>query len=75
MLVDDNSQIKVSDLKIPEGVKLSVEPEEIIATVSAAREEEPEEVVAEDIDMDAIEVDGKDKAEGEEAEGEEKSAE
>ncbi len=64
VLVDEGSQIKISDLEIPEGVTLTLEPETIIANVAAAREEEPEEVV--EVDMDAIEVEEKGKKEGEE---------
>lgn len=61
-LVDEGSQITIADLTIPEGVALDLEPEEVVATVSAARAEEPEEV-AEAPDMDAIEVEAKGKEE------------
>lgn len=59
-LVDESSQIMVSDLAIPEDVKIDLEPEDVVATVAAAREEEPEEA-AEAPDMDAIEVEAKGK--------------
>jgi large subunit ribosomal protein L25 len=57
VLVDEESQIKVSDLSIPEGVTVETDPEQVVAMVSAAREEEPEEA-PEAPDMDAIEVEG-----------------
>lgn len=57
VLVDEDAQIKVSDLTIPEGVTIEADPEQVVAMVSAAREEEPEEA-PEAPDMDAIEVEG-----------------
>lgn len=66
VLADEEAQIKVSDLTIPDRVTISADPELIVASVSAAREEEPEETA--EIDMDAIEVEAKGKEEsGEEA--------
>lgn len=61
VLVDEDSHILVQDLKVPEGVKIEDEAEQVVASVSAAREEEPEEV-PEEVDMDAIEVEEKGKA-------------
>jgi large subunit ribosomal protein L25 len=61
VLVDAESQILVKDLKIDAAVKVTLDGESVVATVSAAREEEPEEV-AEAIDMDAVEVEDKGKA-------------
>lgn len=61
VLVDESSQISVADLKIPADVTVNTDSEQVVAMVSAAREEEPEEV-SEGPDMDAIEVEG-DKAE------------
>jgi len=66
-LTDESSQILVKDLIIAEGITLSSELDAVVASVSAAREEEPEEV-AEAVDMDAIEVEEKGKADGTEAE-------
>jgi large subunit ribosomal protein L25 len=65
-LVDTESQITTGDLKLPTGVELMIEPTEIVAMVSEAREEEPEEIV--EVDMSAIEVEkkGKKEEEGEE---------
>lgn len=60
VLVDENSQIHVSDIKLPTGVKIENDPEDVVANVAAAREEEPEEAV-EAVDMDAIEVESKGK--------------
>lgn len=68
VLVDEDAQIKVSDLTIPEGVTVEADPEQVVAMVSAAREEESEEA-PEAPDMDAIAV------EGEKKEGSEESAE
>lgn len=64
VLVDEESQIKVQDLSVPEGVTLSAEVETVIATVSAVREEEPEEA-PEAVDMDAVAVEEKGKEEAE----------
>jgi len=66
VLVDEDAQIKVSDLVIPADVVVETDPELVVASVSAAREEEPEEVAA-PIDMSAIEVEAKGKGETEEA--------
>jgi len=66
VLVDEDSQIKVSDLMIPKGVTLSADPDMVIAAVSAAREEEPETTEAAAVDMSAIEVEAKGKKEDEE---------
>lgn len=63
VLTDTEAQIRVADLTVPEGVTIGNDPEEIVANVAAAREEEPEETAA--VDMDAIEVEGKGKEETE----------
>lgn len=67
VLVDEDSHIMVKDLNVDKDVTIELEPEMIVASVSAAREEEPEEVA--EVDMDAIEVEGevKEDTEGEEA--------
>ena len=41
-LVDEESQIKISDLTVPEGVKIENDPADIVASVTPPREEEPE---------------------------------
>lgn len=70
VLETEDAQIHISDLQIPEGVTVGLEDEAVVASVSAAREEEPEEVAA--VDMDAVEVEakGKDDSEGEEVSAE-----
>lgn len=65
-LVDFESQIQAKDLKLPEGVELAIEPEEVIALVSEANEEEPEETV--EADLSSIEVEGEKKPEEGESE-------
>lgn len=69
VLVDAESQIRVEHLSIPEGVTIGNDPEEVVANVSAARAEEPEESVeaATAVDMDAVVVEGE-KTETEETE-------
>jgi len=70
-LTEEGSQIYVKDLSIPADVTVSVEADTVVATVSAAREEEPEEV-PEAVDMDAVDVEEKGKSEdGESGETEE----
>ena len=63
-----DSVIHASDLKLPAGVTLVDDAEEVVASVSEPKEEE-EEVVAEPVDFSAIEVEKKGKKE-EEGEGE-----
>ena len=63
-LVSFDSVIMAKDLVLPEGVALSVEPEEIVASIAQPKEEE-EEVVAE-VDLSQIEVEKKGKKEEEE---------
>lgn len=65
-LIDFESQIKVSDIVLPEGVELDdVELDEVVALVQEPKEEEIDEPVA--IDLESIEVEEKGKKdEGEE---------
>ena len=65
-LTEDSSQILVKDLKIGADIKVTLDGDSVVAAVSAAREEEPEEV-AEAVDMDAVEVEEKGKADEAEA--------
>lgn len=53
-LVALEDQIKASDIKLPSGVTLTVDPEEVIALVTAAKEETDE--ASTEIDMSAIEL-------------------
>lgn len=61
-LVQFGDQILAKDLSLPSGVELKANPEEVIATVSAPREEKEEEAAP--IDLSSIEVEkkGKDEA-------------
>jgi large subunit ribosomal protein L25 len=64
-LINFESQILAKDIKLPSGVTLITDPEEVVALVSQAKEE-VEEVVA--VDLSAIEIsDQKGKKEEEEA--------
>lgn len=62
-LVAMDSQILAKDIKLPKGVELKIEPEEVIAAMSEAKEESEEEVG--EVDMSAIEVEQKGKGEEE----------
>lgn len=53
-LADFESQIKVSDIKLPAGVTAMVDSEEVVALASAPKEEKEEEAAP--IDMSAIEI-------------------
>lgn len=53
-LVTFEDQIKAGDIKLPNGVSLTVDADEIIALVNAPREEEPEEAAP--VDLSAIEL-------------------
>jgi large subunit ribosomal protein L25 len=64
-LVNVGDQIHVSDLKMPAGVTLQTDLEEVIVLIQAAHEEVEEEAGAAP-DMSAIEVEKKGKEEGEE---------
>ncbi len=67
-LEKEGDQIHVSDLKIPAGVTVQVEGEEVVALIQAVQVETEEETAP--VDMDAIEVEAKGKGEEtEEAEG------
>ena len=52
-LVDLESQIKAADLKLPNGVELKTDADEIVAIVAAAKEEVEE---AAPVDLSAIEI-------------------
>ena len=66
-LVDFESQIKVSDLKLPTGVTLITEPEEVVAMAEEPREEIEEEVAPADLSSIEIEKKGKKEEEGAES--------
>jgi large subunit ribosomal protein L25 len=65
-LTELDSQILAKDITLPSGVELTIEPEEVIAAVSEAKEEEEESTG--EVDMSAIEVEEKGKKEEEPAE-------
>lgn len=67
-LVDFNVSLKVSDLKLPEKIKLLTDPSITVATVVAPRDEE-EEKPAEEVDLSKIEVTSEKKPEEGAAEG------
>jgi len=73
-LVDFESQIKVSDLNIGDGVEVKVDMEEVVALVQAPRKEEEEPEDAPDLDSIEVEKKGKDE-EGESDDSSEKSSE
>ncbi len=73
-LINFGDQILAKDIVLPTGVELRESPEEVIALVSAPREEKEEEVAA-PIDLSAIEVEKKGKEESEEETNEPKSSE
>jgi large subunit ribosomal protein L25 len=66
-LANVGDQIHVSDIKLPAGATINVDPEEVVALAQEVQQEAEEETAAPD--MDAIEVEQKGKAEdGEEEE-------
>ncbi len=66
-LVELTDVVKAQDLALPKGVDLKINPEEVIASIAVAKEEVEEAPTA--IDMSAIEVEKKGKAEEAGAEG------
>lgn len=60
-LIDFTSQVLAKDIVLPTGVTLLENPEEVVALVSAPREEKEEEVAP--VDLSAIEVEKKGKDE------------
>jgi large subunit ribosomal protein L25 len=66
-LVDFNAAVHVSDITVPETITVLTDPDTTVATVTAPREEELEELPEEDVA--GVEVEGEEGAEGEEGEG------
>ncbi len=66
-LVNFGDQITASEIPLPAGVELMENPEEVVVTVAAPREEKEEEVAP--IDLSSIEVEKKGKTDEEGAEG------
>lgn len=66
-LVDADSHISVGDLVIPKGVTLVTDKEEIVASISVQKDEEPEAVASVDLSSIEVEKKGKKEEEGEDA--------
>ena len=64
-LLNIGDQILAQDIKLPSGVELKADPEEVIATVSAPREEKEEEAAPIDLSTIEVEEKGKKEVEGE----------
>ncbi len=65
-LKEFGDQILAKDVPLPKGVELNLNPEDVVVTISAPREEKEEEAVP--IDLSQIEVEKKGKEETEEGE-------
>lgn len=72
-LAQFGDQILAKDIKLPSGVELKLAPEDVIATVSAPREEKEEESAPVDLSSIEVEKKGKEEAAEGEAPAEEKS--
>jgi large subunit ribosomal protein L25 len=68
VLKEINDRIHASDLKLPAGVSLAIEPSEVVALIQEVIEEKEEEVVPADISAIEVEKKGKEE-EGAAAEG------
>lgn len=66
-LIDFNSQILAKDIKMPSGVELALDEDEVVATVAAPREEKEEEAAPVDLSQIEVEKKGKKEEEGEAA--------
>jgi large subunit ribosomal protein L25 len=64
-LAQFGDQILAQDIALPKGVELKIGPEEVLATVTAPREEKEEEVVPVDLSTIEVEKKGKEEVEGE----------
>lgn len=79
VLTDFDMNIKVEDLRVPEGIEILDDPEEVIALVQPPRSEEElaelDEAVVEDVEAVEVENAGEAPAEGEEGEAKEEKKE
>lgn len=66
-LTEIGSQITVKDIKLPDGVELMENPDEMVATVAEPKEEKEEEVAPADLSQIEVEKKGKKEEEGAEA--------
>jgi large subunit ribosomal protein L25 len=64
-LVELTDTISAKDIKLPAGVELKINPEEVIASISEAKEEVEEVPVAPDLSAIEVEAKGKEAKEGE----------
>ena len=69
-LVELTDVVHAKDIKLPNGVELKINPEDVIASISEAKEEVEEAPVAPDLSAIEVEAKGKEVKEGEEAAGE-----
>lgn len=69
-LTELDSQIKIKDIVLPEGVTVTNDADDIVAQIVPVQEEKEE--VDEEVDMDAVEVEEKGKSDAESAEDETK---
>jgi large subunit ribosomal protein L25 len=65
-LVELTDTIAAKDIKLPHGVELKINPDEVIASISEAKEEVEEAPVAPDLSAIEVEAKGKEIKEGEE---------
>ena len=68
-LVELTDVVHAKDIKLPNGVELKINPEDVIASISEAKEEVEEAPVAPDLSAIEVEAKGKEVKEGEEAAG------
>jgi|SRR3989344_3324432 len=68
VLANFGDQILAKDISVPSGVLLLINPEDVVALVSAPREEKEEEVTPIDLSTIEVEKKGKEEVEGEEGE-------
>jgi large subunit ribosomal protein L25 len=67
VLANIGDRIQARDLKLPEGVELAIEPEEVVALIQEVVEEKVEEVAPADLSAIEVEKKGKEEVEGEAA--------
>ncbi len=75
VLSDLDDQILAKDIKLPEGIDLKEDPEEVVAALSEAQEEIEEADESEEVDFSSIEVEKKGKEEEKTAEEDTTSSE
>ncbi|KKS48728.1 MAG: 50S ribosomal protein L25 [Candidatus Azambacteria bacterium GW2011_GWF2_42_22] len=68
VLINFGDQILAEDIILPKGVTLLANPKEVVATISAPREEKEEEVAPADLSTIEVEKKGKEEEKKEETE-------